>query len=38
MMHMCNDGGLVVSTAAFQTADPGGAGQTWSRAVALQTK
>lgn len=32
MVHMSNDGGLVVSTAAFQTADPGAAGQTWSGA------
>lgn len=29
---MSNDGGLVVSTAAFQTSDPGAAGQMWSSA------
>lgn len=37
MVHMSNDGGLVVSTVAFQTADPGAAGQTWSQAMVLQT-
>lgn len=30
MVHMSNDGGLLVSTVAFQTADPWATGHMWS--------